>query len=210
MRDALKATARGVALVLVLPALLSYAIRSKVLGPDRALEGSTQFLALIPGLTGRVPPPRVSGAHDCALRRHGDRELRHNLLEVRRPARRPRLRRRRLPPRARAHRARRAHRIRRPHHERAPDARHGRRRRSRSGSSRAGRRSSASAPAPGSAVRPWSWRMSAATPWLARALSSRAWCPKPSWPPGYRRASSGRARESPVPHTSSALRSQPR
>ena len=52
MRDALKATARGVALVLVLPSLLSYIIRSKVLGPDRALEGSTQMLALIPGLTG--------------------------------------------------------------------------------------------------------------------------------------------------------------
>jgi acetyltransferase-like isoleucine patch superfamily enzyme len=52
MRDALKATARGVALVLVLPSLLSYLIRRTVLGPDRALEGSTQMLALIPGLTG--------------------------------------------------------------------------------------------------------------------------------------------------------------
>ncbi len=52
MRDALKATARGVALALVLPAILSYVIRSKVIGPDRALEGSTQMLALIPGLIG--------------------------------------------------------------------------------------------------------------------------------------------------------------
>jgi len=53
MHDALKATARGVSLVLVLPALLSYAIRSKMVGPDRALEGSTQALALWPGILGQ-------------------------------------------------------------------------------------------------------------------------------------------------------------
>ena len=52
MRERLKAAARGVALVLVTPALLSYGIRRRILGPDRALEGSTQALAWLPGLTG--------------------------------------------------------------------------------------------------------------------------------------------------------------
>lgn len=53
MRESLKATARGLALVLVLPLLLSYWLRSRFLGRDRALEGSSQLLALLPGLTGQ-------------------------------------------------------------------------------------------------------------------------------------------------------------
>ena len=53
MRDMLKAAARGLALVAVLPALMSYAVRSWILGPDRALEGSSQALSLIPGLPGQ-------------------------------------------------------------------------------------------------------------------------------------------------------------
>ncbi|RME72507.1 MAG: acyltransferase [Planctomycetota bacterium] len=53
LREALKALARGLALLAVLPLLLSYALRSLVLGRDRALEGSTQALALIPGLPGQ-------------------------------------------------------------------------------------------------------------------------------------------------------------
>jgi len=53
MRDALKSTARGLALVCVLPALLSYAIKRTVLGPNRALEGSTQTLSLVPGILGQ-------------------------------------------------------------------------------------------------------------------------------------------------------------
>jgi acetyltransferase-like isoleucine patch superfamily enzyme len=53
MREVLKATARGLALVCVLPALLSYAIRRSVLGRDRALEGSTQALSLVPGILGQ-------------------------------------------------------------------------------------------------------------------------------------------------------------
>lgn len=40
------------ALVFVAPALLSYAIRATILGRDRAIHGSTQMLALIPGLPG--------------------------------------------------------------------------------------------------------------------------------------------------------------
>src|SRR5207302_673644 len=53
MRKAFKAVARGVALVCVAPALVSYWIRALVLGRDRALEGSTQALAVLPGLSGQ-------------------------------------------------------------------------------------------------------------------------------------------------------------
>ena len=53
MREAFKAALRGVALVVVLPALSSFVIRSLFIGRDRALEGSTQALALIPGLLGQ-------------------------------------------------------------------------------------------------------------------------------------------------------------
>jgi virginiamycin A acetyltransferase len=53
MREALKAIARAVAFVAALPALVSYAIRAALIGRDRALEGSTQMLALIPGLPGQ-------------------------------------------------------------------------------------------------------------------------------------------------------------
>jgi len=53
MRDALKSIARGLALVAVSPALLSYAIRGGVLGRNRALEGSSQMLSLVPGVIGQ-------------------------------------------------------------------------------------------------------------------------------------------------------------
>jgi virginiamycin A acetyltransferase len=52
MREALKAVARGLATVVVLPALLSFLVRRTLLGADRALEGSTQALAVVPGLPG--------------------------------------------------------------------------------------------------------------------------------------------------------------
>ena len=53
MREGLKAIARATATVVVAPALASYYLRSLVLGRDRALEGSTQLLALLPGLIGQ-------------------------------------------------------------------------------------------------------------------------------------------------------------
>ncbi len=53
MLEFLKAIARGLAFIIVLPVLLSYFLRSRILGRDRALEGSTQWLALIPGLPGQ-------------------------------------------------------------------------------------------------------------------------------------------------------------
>lgn len=52
MREALKALARALAIVAALPAIVSYRIRAPFLGADRALEGSSQALALIPGLIG--------------------------------------------------------------------------------------------------------------------------------------------------------------
>jgi acetyltransferase-like isoleucine patch superfamily enzyme len=52
MREALKAIARGVALVMIAPVLLSFMVRSRLIGRDRALEGSSQSLANVPGLVG--------------------------------------------------------------------------------------------------------------------------------------------------------------
>jgi acetyltransferase-like isoleucine patch superfamily enzyme len=52
MREAAKTLALMVATVVVLPALVSFAIRRSLFGPDRALEGSTQALSLVPGVLG--------------------------------------------------------------------------------------------------------------------------------------------------------------
>jgi len=52
-RDWLKAAARAVATVLAIPWLLSFRVRAWLMGSNRALEGSTQTLALLPGLTGQ-------------------------------------------------------------------------------------------------------------------------------------------------------------
>jgi tetrahydrodipicolinate N-succinyltransferase len=53
VRNTLKALARGTAFVTVLPSLASYAIRAAIIGRDRALEGSTQGLSLVPGVLGQ-------------------------------------------------------------------------------------------------------------------------------------------------------------
>ena len=52
MREAIKGLIRAIAMVAAAPALLSFAVRSQLIGRNRALEGSTQMLALIPGLGG--------------------------------------------------------------------------------------------------------------------------------------------------------------
>jgi virginiamycin A acetyltransferase len=52
IRDVMKAAARGAAHVVVSPLLVSFAIRGRLLGRDRALEASTQWLSLVPGVTG--------------------------------------------------------------------------------------------------------------------------------------------------------------
>ena len=53
MRDALKLFAHWVAVLIVSPSLISWHVRSMVMGPDRAIEGSTQFWAIVPGLIGQ-------------------------------------------------------------------------------------------------------------------------------------------------------------
>ncbi|MEZ5316506.1 MAG: acyltransferase [Vicinamibacterales bacterium] len=49
----LKALARGAALVAVSPSLLTFPLRRRLLGADRAVEGTMQLLALVPGVTGQ-------------------------------------------------------------------------------------------------------------------------------------------------------------
>ena len=53
MRSAVKMLAFVTATVAVLPALLSYAVRARLFGRDRALEGSSQVLGLVPGILGQ-------------------------------------------------------------------------------------------------------------------------------------------------------------
>lgn len=53
LRELVKSAARTAALVAVSPSLLSFAIRARFVGRNRALESSTQALSLIPGLTGQ-------------------------------------------------------------------------------------------------------------------------------------------------------------
>jgi acetyltransferase-like isoleucine patch superfamily enzyme len=52
-RQILKALAFGVATAMVTPSLLSFYLRARVMGRDRALSGSTQALALVPGVLGQ-------------------------------------------------------------------------------------------------------------------------------------------------------------
>lgn len=51
--NAFKGAARGVATVLVTPALFSYYLRARLYGRERALLASTQALGLVPGLIGQ-------------------------------------------------------------------------------------------------------------------------------------------------------------
>lgn len=53
MRSAFKAVAHLLATIAVGPLLISFHIRALVFGHNRALEGSTQFLSLFPGLVGQ-------------------------------------------------------------------------------------------------------------------------------------------------------------
>lgn len=52
MRTLLKGTAYGLATAIALPWIASFALKRLAIGGDRALEGSTQSLALLPGLPG--------------------------------------------------------------------------------------------------------------------------------------------------------------
>jgi acetyltransferase-like isoleucine patch superfamily enzyme len=52
-RVILKAIARFISLLAVLPVLLCYWLNSLIVGRDRALESTSQFLSLLPGITGQ-------------------------------------------------------------------------------------------------------------------------------------------------------------
>jgi acetyltransferase-like isoleucine patch superfamily enzyme len=52
MKRALKATADGIALVLVLPAFVLYRLGALLLGKEKAFPGWSQAFSLLPGLTG--------------------------------------------------------------------------------------------------------------------------------------------------------------
>jgi acetyltransferase-like isoleucine patch superfamily enzyme len=54
MKNGLKRLAWVVATLILAPEFLSYWIRSRLWGRDRALEGSSQTLSLIPGIVGQV------------------------------------------------------------------------------------------------------------------------------------------------------------
>jgi acetyltransferase-like isoleucine patch superfamily enzyme len=53
MRDTVKALTRALAWLAVTPSVLSWWLRAVVIGPDRALEASSQAWACVPGLTGQ-------------------------------------------------------------------------------------------------------------------------------------------------------------
>lgn len=53
MREAMKLAAHCAALVIVTPSVISWRLRTLVMGADRALEGSTQFWAIVPGIVGQ-------------------------------------------------------------------------------------------------------------------------------------------------------------
>jgi acetyltransferase-like isoleucine patch superfamily enzyme len=53
MKRLLKLAAHTLATIVVLPQLASFALRAAVMGKDRALEGSTQALSLVPGVPGQ-------------------------------------------------------------------------------------------------------------------------------------------------------------
>jgi len=53
LREAAKAAAHAAAWLIVTPSVISWWLRSRAVGPDRALEASTQAWAIVPGLIGQ-------------------------------------------------------------------------------------------------------------------------------------------------------------
>jgi len=53
LREGAKLMAHGLAVALAAPSIASFKVRSRLLGADRALEGSTQAWASVPGLLGQ-------------------------------------------------------------------------------------------------------------------------------------------------------------
>ena len=63
MREALKLALHAAAWIAVTPSVLSWRLRARVMGKDRAIEGSTQAWALRAGTDRPVPAARVPVAH---------------------------------------------------------------------------------------------------------------------------------------------------
>jgi acetyltransferase-like isoleucine patch superfamily enzyme len=53
MREAVKSAVHAAAWLAVTPSVISFRLRARIMGADRALEGSTQAWALVPGLVGQ-------------------------------------------------------------------------------------------------------------------------------------------------------------
>ena len=53
MKELLKATARAVATIMMVPAIASFKLRAALVGPNRALTGSSQLWSLVPGIAGQ-------------------------------------------------------------------------------------------------------------------------------------------------------------
>jgi virginiamycin A acetyltransferase len=53
LRDTAKAAVHAVAWLIVTPSVVSWWLRSRAVGPDRALEASSQAWAIVPGLLGQ-------------------------------------------------------------------------------------------------------------------------------------------------------------
>ena len=158
VREVMKATARLVAHVAATPFVWSFTLRAAIVGRDRAIQSSTQLLALVPGLTGQYLRRAFLSRTIAALSSHGGRRIRHDVLARRRAARRAGLHRPRMSSRSGPRRARRADRGGRADPERREDPPDRR----------------VTAVDPGSAVRPSGWSGSARAAGLAP--------PRSSWP----------------------------
>jgi acetyltransferase-like isoleucine patch superfamily enzyme len=88
MKAALKAAAHAVATAAVVPQLISFWIRSALMGKDRAIEGSTQALSLVPGIVGQYLRRASSRASSRWLRPHRNDRVRRDSFPSRRTARR--------------------------------------------------------------------------------------------------------------------------
>ena len=53
LRESIKTAVRAVAWIAVTPSVVSWWLRKQIMGADRAIEGSTQAWALVPGLLGQ-------------------------------------------------------------------------------------------------------------------------------------------------------------
>ena len=87
LREVAKKAARLIAHAAAAPFVVSFAVRGALLGRDRAIQSSTQLLALVPGPTGQYIRRAflswaIESCHDTVVVEYG-----HDLLARRRAAR---------------------------------------------------------------------------------------------------------------------------